>query len=133
MVFIEWNQSYSVNVRLIDEQHKKLFKLINAFHNAETNIDQTTQDLMAYVSFHFKTEEEYFDRFEYEESREHKKQHHFYEQKIRELINALGDDKNNDEQKIGQETENFVRDWITNHIKISDKKYARCFNEHGLK
>jgi hemerythrin len=26
---IEWNDKYSVNISLIDEQHKKLFKIIN--------------------------------------------------------------------------------------------------------
>ena len=26
---IEWNDKYSVNISLIDEQHKKLFEIIN--------------------------------------------------------------------------------------------------------
>ncbi len=32
---IKWNDKYSVNISLIDEQHKKLFELINKANIAE--------------------------------------------------------------------------------------------------
>jgi len=34
MALVTWDQSYSVSVRRMDEQHQKLFALINALHDA---------------------------------------------------------------------------------------------------
>lgn len=131
MAFIEWDQTCSVGVHLIDNQHKRLFALINDFHEAKTNIDQTLQNLLSYVDFHFKTEERYFDKFHYDKTEEHRQQHNFYERKIKELYKQCLVEKAN-EGKISVEMEGFIKDWIVHHIKIEDKKYGKCFNEHGL-
>lgn len=131
MSFIEWDQSYSVSIKLIDNQHKKLFALINDFHDTKTNLDEVLQDLLSYIDFHFKTEEKYFDKFHYEKEESHKKQHKFYEDKIRELYSRCMLEKI-DESKISTETEGFIKDWIVNHIKVSDKEYTNCFQQHGL-
>jgi hemerythrin len=32
MAYIEWNEKYSVRVPSLDEQHKKLFEMINKFY-----------------------------------------------------------------------------------------------------
>lgn len=131
MAFIEWDQSCSVGVQLIDNQHKRLFALINDFHEAKTNLDEVLQDLLSYVDFHFKTEERYFDEFHYEKTEEHKQQHKFYEDKIKELYARCLQEKI-DEGKISAEIEGFIKDWIVHHIKISDKEYSECFHQHGL-
>lgn len=131
MAFIDWDQSYSVGVELIDHQHQRLFVLINNFHAAKTNLEQVLQDLLSYVDFHFKTEERYFDQFGYEKTTEHRTQHKFYEDKIKELYARCMQEKI-DEDKISVEMEGFIRDWIAQHIKISDKDYSHCFIEHGL-
>lgn len=131
MAFIEWDQSCSVGIRLIDNQHKRLFALINDFHEAKTNLDQVLQDLLSYIAFHFRTEEKYFNEFHYERTEEHVKQHKFYEDKIREIYERCLQEKI-DEGKISAEIEDFVKDWIVHHIKISDKEYTDCFHKHGL-
>lgn len=131
MAFVEWDQSCSVGVHLIDDQHKRLFTLINDFHEAKTNLDQVLQDLLSYVDFHFKTEERYFSQFHYEKLEEHKQQHDFYEKRIKDLYTQCLTEKI-DEGKISVEMEGFIKDWIIYHIKGSDKEYTKCFNEHGL-
>ncbi len=130
MVFIEWDQSYSVGVKLIDSQHKRLFALINDFHEAKTNLDQVLQDLLSYIDFHFRTEEKFFHEFGYEKIEEHSKMHKFYEDKIREIYKRCLQEKV-DEGKISLEIEDFIRDWIIHHIKVSDKEYTECFHKHG--
>lgn len=131
MAFIDWDQTYSVGVEIIDNQHKRLFELINDFHSAKTNLDQAIQDLLSYVDFHFKTEERYFDKFGYEKTVEHRQQHKFYEERIGALYARCLKEKI-DEGKISAEIEGFVKDWISQHIHISDKEYSKCFHEHGL-
>ena len=132
MSFIDWDDSFSVGVEIIDSQHKKLVELINNFHSAETNLDEVVQDLLAYVNFHFKTEEKYFKEFGYEKIEEHTHQHKFYEDKIKEIYKKCLTEKI-DEGKISAEIEGFIKDWILNHIKISDKEYTGCFHKNGLK
>lgn len=131
MAFIDWDQSYSVGVELIDHQHQRLFVLINDFHAAKTNLEQVLQDLLSYVDFHFKTEEKYFDQFGYEKTTEHRAEHKFYEDKIKELYARCMQEKI-DEDKISAEMEGFIKNWIALHIKISDKEYSDCFHQHGL-
>lgn len=138
MAFIEWDQSCSVGVKLIDGQHQKLFTLINNFYDVVNGkgkenlapVDSALQDLLSYVDFHFKTEEKYFSDFGYEKTEEHKKQHEFYEGKIKDINERYQNNKN--EKEISEEIIAFIKDWILSHIKISDKEYRKCFNEHGL-
>ena len=131
MAFAEWDESCSVGVQLIDNQHKRLFALINDFHEAKTNLDQVLQDLLSYIDFHFKTEEKYFHEFGYEKTDEHTKEHQFYEDKIKEIYKRCLQEKV-DEGKISAEIEGFIKDWIVHHIKVSDKEYTECFHKHGL-
>ena len=73
MAFIDWADSYSVNVAEMDKQHQQLVSLINELHRAmmaarvestlETVADEvasmgkTLQELIDYTSYHFATEE----------------------------------------------------------------------------
>jgi len=136
MDFIIWDQSFSVGVKLIDEQHKKLFGMINKLHKTVKNInsweaeplENIILDLAAYVDFHFKTEEKYFAEFGYEKTEEHTAQHNFYEEKVRDFKRQY-DERG---EIVGGEVLVFLEDWIKGHIKVKDKEYTKCFNEHGL-
>lgn len=139
MNFITWNKSFSVNVKLIDAQHKKLFELINdvyAVLRGEEKKEVVTLDviihkLLAYIDFHFKTEEKYFHEFGYKRTEEHEVQHKFYEDKTKDLYKRYMEGKELDID-IRNEILRFIKEWIMDHIKISDKQYTECFNEYGL-
>ncbi|MDP3902058.1 MAG: bacteriohemerythrin [bacterium] len=135
MTFFEWDQSYSVGVKIIDVQHKKLFSLISDLYFAtERNFDKKTvsvddiiNNLTAYVEFHFGTEEKYFKEFKYDKTESHTEEHHFYERKIADFKNRY--EKGED---VGEEMMLFLKQWLSEHIKIKDKEYSKCFSEHGL-
>lgn len=136
MDFITWDESFSVGVKLIDAQHQKLFAMINKLHKEVKNIsngefeplENIILQLAAYVDFHFRTEEKYFVKFDYERTDEHIRQHKMYEDKIREFNERY----KKGEEKLGDEILLFLEHWIMNHIKISDKDYTECFHDHGL-
>lgn len=138
MDFIKWDESFSVGVKLIDAQHQKLFKMINTLHNSLKKIENGGSEplenvilqLAAYVDFHFKTEEKYFHEFDYEKTKEHEAQHKFYEDKIKEFNDKY--QKGAVEEEVGVEVLKFLEEWIMKHIKVNDKEYTKCFNEHGL-
>jgi hemerythrin len=137
---IPWNSSYSVNVKEIDEQHKKLLEMINNLaditlseskvptDDERNKLENILNELIRYTEYHFSTEEDYFDEFDYENADSHKKEHKKFVEKIKEFMKRF----RNKEASISFELINFLQDWLIDHIMGTDKKYTKCFNEHGL-
>jgi hemerythrin len=130
MNFIDWDESFSVGIDLIDKQHQKLFDTINNYHNEHSDTEESLSKLLAYIDFHFSTEEDFFKKFDYEDTIEHTAQHLRYKDEINSLYTKYH--YRNDDETIRAELEEFIRNWITHHIKIADKQYTKCFKEHGL-
>ncbi len=134
MPFIEWAEEYSVNVKEIDDQHKGLFQIINNLNDAVSEgkapgvIDATIHKMIEYANVHFATEEKYMTKYHYPGYQEHKAEHDQFNLKSLEMNGRL---------KAGvyvmsTEILRFLKDWLTNHILVTDKKYGPCFNENGL-
>jgi hemerythrin len=81
MPLIDWEDKFSVNIEVIDEQHKMLLKTINKLYdatNAGTRVavlDETFKNLAEYTTDHFATEEELMVKFGYPDYVEHKNEH----------------------------------------------------------
>ena len=135
MALINWDDSFSVNVAEIDRQHKNLVSMINELDNAMKQgkgkdvVDKVVDGLIDYTATHFQTEETYFDRFGYPEANSHKREHFAFVRKASEFKYGFAKGK----ISLAIEIKNFLGDWIQNHIKVTDKKYSKFFNERGLK
>ena len=131
---IEWKDSYSVGVGLIDEQHKKLFSHINELYLAMKEVKdkeilgRVIADLADYVNTHFTTEEKFFEKFNYERKDEHIVQHKQYTDKIKLFQEKYAENQ----LLLSFEIIDFLEDWILSHVIGHDKQYTKCFNEHGL-
>lgn len=131
---IQWNDNYTVKVSELDEQHKKLIKMINELSEAMTQgkgkeiIKPILQGLVSYTRVHFQNEEKYFQQFNYSDSSQHISQHQAFIQKINEFQN----DYNNGNIGLSIKVMNFLSDWLIKHIQGTDKQYSACFNENGL-
>ena len=132
-----WKTEYSVGVVEIDDQHKKfvgilgkLFGTLN--HKGGEEMKETVRmifdELTEYVNIHFSTEEKYFDQFKYEEAEQHKKEHRAFEEKIIQLK----DQYLNNELSTTFDLVDYLEDWLLDHLATMDKKYTKCFNDHGL-
>ncbi len=135
MDLINWSDSLSVNVAEIDQQHQKLVAMINELNDAmrqgkgKEALKHIVSGLISYTGTHFKTEEQYFDRFGYPDADSHKKNHADFVQKVMEFNNGF------EKGKFGLTLEimNFLSNWLQTHIKGTDKKYSKFFNDNGLK
>ncbi len=135
MAFIEWDDNLSVYIVEIDRQHKKLIAMINELHDAMRHrqsklvLSQIIEGLIGYAGTHFRTEERYFERYGYPEEIPHKQEHAAFTLKVAEFKH------NYDAGKFGLSMDllDFLSDWLQNHIKVVDRKYALFFNEKGLK
>lgn len=90
MALIEWDESYSVNVNLIDRQHQKLFRYANVYQEAVEKgksagaLRKLLDGLAEYATVHFSTEERYFTQFNFDGSEEHKREHKILTAKIKD-------------------------------------------------
>jgi hemerythrin len=126
-----WKEDYGVNVKQIDDQHKIFLGIMDKCYAAtkkKKDIRKIIGELIDYAELHFKTEEKYFDEFHYNEASEHKKAH----QELRDKIKFITSKDNVDSTQLALELLDFLEDWLVDHLANVDKKYSRCFNEHGL-
>jgi hemerythrin len=133
MAFMTWDDSFSVNVREIDMQHQQLINMINQFYEQigkdHGRAFRTLLDsLMDYTQYHFATEETYFQRFAYPDAGSHAEMHKMFIEKVVGVRNRL----NLGQFVISLEITTFLRDWLTHHIKETDKAYSKFFNDHGV-
>ena len=123
---VQWQSSYSVGMKLIDEQHMELINLTNKLfsnclagqENTRAAFLQVIREVVDYVSYHFSTEEKIMERVEYPGFAIHKQQHGDF---IREVISKV-DDFNAGKPRAPLAFVYFLRDWVLHHVAVSDKK-----------
>ena len=134
MAIIEWDSKLSVNIKTIDDQHKKLVDMVNNLHDsmksgkAKDLMNSLVSELAAYTDYHFKTEEELFQKHKYNETVKHKAEH----DALRKEVVALKGKLDSGEAIITVEVLYFLKDWLTKHILGSDKKYTLHLNAAGV-
>lgn len=132
---LEWDEKYSVGVKLIDDQHKTMFntinELIDSIHTTPTKekMEGIINQLVQYKKFHFATEERYFKEFNYEKTEEHIEKHHNFN----ETLSKLQEKNSGDILTFAFELVDFLEDWLIGHLMTADQEYKKCFQEHGLK
>ncbi len=130
---VVWNSTYAIGVEIIDLQHikfinaiEKLSEPFDAF-NREEKLKEVFTELDNYSRFHFETEEAYFKAFNYEEAVEHEAKHDEFKEIVGSYKDRLG------EEGVPDELANFLENWLADHVLTMDKKYVKCFHDHGLK
>ncbi len=134
MSLFQWSPDLSVNITEIDQQHKKLIDLINLLHDSmrmgkgKDVIAKVLKDLTDYTVYHFGTEERLFAKYGYAESARHKKEHDDLTKQVIDLKTKY----ESGQATITVEVMTFLKDWLNNHIKQSDKKYSAFLNSKGV-
>lgn len=128
---IVWNDSLVTGVTEIDSQHRILVNSINEANTRLTSdfnaeiLDQITRDLLSYALYHFETEENLMQEFNYvaasaEDSATHLRQHREFSSivvKVREGIKAGN-------LMSREDLLSFLNGWLLNHILNTDKRLA---------
>lgn len=131
---LSWKDEYDFGIKIIDDQHKKFLKTLDALMAAigKNEVGEKQAEIFSgidnYSKFHFATEEKYFDEFSYAGAEEHKQQHREFIEKIEEIKKQFS--KN--EFALSFELADYLEGWLIDHVLNTDKKYVECFREHGL-
>ena len=135
MALIKWDDRLKVNVATFDNQHKKLVDLTNELHTAMAQgkgkevMGKIINELLNYTETHFKTEERYFDLYNYPGALAQKKEHAYFVEKVAEFRDQY--QKGQVGMTVG--VMDFLSKWLVNHIMGTDKKYSSFFQGKGLK
>ena len=134
MPLIQWSEDLAIGFDLIDKQHKVLVDMINELYDAMMEIKgqealrKVVNRMVEYATIHFMVEEKWMSEFNFEGFAEHKKIHEDFTQKAVDLKTQLSEEG----FVLSLEVLNFLRDWLINHIKGTDRKYISCFRSNGV-
>jgi len=130
-----WESKFSVEIEIIDTQHKRMFEIINKLFAIVGTVppveelEKIVKEIVDYKTYHFTTEEKYFHDFNYEKTEEHEAAHRTYDKIFTDIY-----DKNKDDIiALSFALADFLEDWWTKHILIVDHQYIKTFKDHGLK
>ena len=135
MAKIEWDDSLSVGIDLINEQHKQLIERLNSIsdavdtHQGIDKILSTLTFLYDYTNVHFSTEEKYMRKFDYPGRKLHMAQHvEFFD-----MIETMRKDFEEEgaTRALGESINTFLGNWLITHIKGIDSKFGEFLREHG--
>jgi hemerythrin-like metal-binding protein len=134
MPIVEWSEEFSVNVKLIDNQHQQMLDIVNGLHTAvEASADKEILnklliDLYAHTRAHFSTEEELMKTHNYPGFEQHLHEHQVLLQQLDNLVTGISSGKN----PILRSDYDISSDWVLIHIFKSDKELGTFLNAQGV-
>jgi len=130
---ITWSSTFSVGVKIIDDQHKGLLNLVNDLFNHVTGNEaeeqayftKVIQQAVQYVKVHFMTEEKIMIHTKFPGYAEHKKAHDAF---VLAVVDNVKNFKTSKKLALMDFTK-FLKEWILTHIAIMDKQYFNYFKQ----
>ena len=125
---MKWTQEYSLGIREIDEQHKRIVELFSKINTAIDGgagwsaINYDILELLDFAQKHFVFEEALMRLYGYQEIIGHAESHLIFVAKIVE-VQRQSLQKTTTDIAL-KELQQFSYDWLKKHILEEDKKYA---------
>lgn len=120
-----WQDIYSVDVKAIDNQRKRLFEIANRFHAAyELGAGRPVlaglfKELVDYTVTHFADEERMLLACGYADYDRHKANH----EKLVSLVLSYQRRMESSEPDVEPQAMNFIRTWLNGHVLGMDRNY----------
>jgi hemerythrin len=130
MAVFEWTDKYSVGVKILDDQHKKLFAMINRLHeamasgNGNETVQAVLRELVDYTKVHFAAEEKLMQSNHYQSYLQHKVLHDKFATQAQDICLKLRSGK----AMVTLTVMNMLKQWLTNHILNEDQRYVPCLS-----
>jgi hemerythrin len=135
MPLMNWKPEFSVGIGSIDAQHTKLISLINNLHEAMNRgegkavVGTILTELIQYTKTHFAFEEELFKKHAYAGYAKHKAAHDALTGKVLDLHEQFKSGKS----AMTIEVMTFLKNWLQDHILVTDKAYSAYLVGKGVK
>ena len=137
MAEIEWDDSLSIGIELIDGQHKTLIERLSDLSKAigmnvgEVETAKVLDFMIDYTDFHFSAEEKHMAEHEYP-GLERQKQLH---EEFKGYLNRLVEDYREEgpTKDVSTSINVFLRNWLVTHIKGVELEFGEFLNAKGFK
>jgi len=130
---IEWNDSLSIGVDVIDEQHKMLIQHLTdigaaiEMHQGEARISETLSFMVDYTDFHFAAEEQQMAEKDYAGLADQQAQHAEFKRMLRQLVEDF--EEEGATKALATSINVFLGNWLVKHIQGIDMQFGRFLAE----
>lgn len=126
-----WDDSLSVQIQEIDDDHRRLVALFNILNHsivagdASNYIEAVMEELLTCTIWHFRHEERLMLKYGYEGLEEHKTEH----EELIESARALQQKLLQEGKQVSSEDIEFLEHWLTGHILGADMDLGSYLGE----
>jgi hemerythrin len=130
----DWSESFRVEVKELDDQHRKLFALVNDLSELVGHSgliaghDAKKKELLEFTRFHFESEEALMEKNAYPRIEMQKKAHAELLARLERFVGA-------GERRARPRAEtivDYLKDWLIRHTLLEDLIYREFFREKGI-
>lgn len=126
-----WDETLSVQIQEIDEDHRRLIELFNILNHAVAEgdaanyIEAVMEELISCTAWHFRHEERLMLKYGYEGLVEHKAEHQELIESARELQQKILQEG----KPVSNEDIEFLERWLVGHILGTDMDLGSYLGE----
>ena len=131
---VAWSSRYDTGIRVIDEQHQELFRLLEQLRKvvqaegAGAALENLLAELVACSERHFATEEAYMARFNYPDLGQHVSEHATMLTSLHELLRKFRENQ----QVMALMVPTFMEGWLKHHISDGDFGFVTFLKARNL-
>jgi len=135
MLLMEWNEGMSVGVKAMDDDHKKLFEILNELNvgivagEDRKVLGFVLERLIQHTKDHLAREERLLAQAGFPDAEDHHKEHDLL---IGKALIAQANFRMGSSAMLSAEVMLFLNDWLSSHILGSDKDYGPFLNSKGI-
>jgi hemerythrin len=133
---MQWDQTLSIGIDLIDSQHKEWIKRLNDVSAAVQaglgagRIAEALDFLAEYTQFHFGTEERCMTDHQYPELEAHKSKHQELSDTLKDLERDF--DEEGATASLATAINTLLTNWLIRHIREVDLRFGTFLKERGI-
>ena len=131
---ITWNSQYDTGLRIIDEQHRELFGIVESLRRRiqagapGDEVETLLGDLVGCSERHFTTEEAIMSQSGYPDLSQHVAEHSSMLVSLRELQAGF----QASQQALAMLMPTFLEGWLKHHVCDGDFGFVTFLKAHGL-
>lgn len=125
MALVVWDDTYSIGIAEIDQQHRTMFSLVQGLHESvlagrsASHVEPTLSELLQYCEHHFTAEESLMSVHQFPELANHRSEHRL----ITSQVNLFLEEQRANKPGLVNDLLEYLEDWIGIHILQHDMKY----------